>query len=264
VPSSSTTRYEAKRDLAITLIGRELVVRYKRSVLGVLWALIEPLANVAVYVVVFGIFLDAGRDATRDYAVFALWGVLPWLFLSSTLEQSTGTLLEHAQLLKKSAFPRELLIGAVVVSRLTTLLLGVLVAIAFGFVRGVPLGAADVGLVALGTAAMTIIAFGAGLVFASLQVLLRDVLFLVRFALRLGFYACPIVYPLTRIHGGLRDVYELNPLVSLFWCFQSSALTDAARPSTASFASGAVVVLACGVGGYALYRRLASAVADRL
>ena len=70
-------RFAAYRDLAVTLIGRELVVRYKRSVLGVLWALIEPLANVAVYVVVFGVLLGAGTE-TRDYAVFALWGVLPY------------------------------------------------------------------------------------------------------------------------------------------------------------------------------------------
>lgn len=256
-------RFAAYRDLAVTLIGRELVVRYKRSVLGVLWALIEPLANVAVYVVVFGVFLGAGTE-TRDYAVFALWGVLPWLFISSTLEQSTHTLLEHAPLLKKAAFPRELLIVAVVFSRLTTLLLGCAVAVVFSLVRGVPMTPVHFGLLLLGIIALTVVAFGLGLVLTALQVLLRDTGFLLRFALRLGFYACPIVYPLTRIPEQMRSLYELNPLVSLLWCFQAATLPPAGQPSSTALIVATCAVVACGLGGWMLFRRLLPDVADRL
>lgn len=258
-----SSRIAAYRDLAMTLIVRELVVRYKRSVLGILWALIEPLANVAVYVVVFGVFLGAGTE-TRDYAVFALWGVLPWLFISSTLEQCTHTLLEHAPLLKKAAFPRELLIVAVVVSRLTTLLLGCAVALVFTLARGVPITAAHVGLLLTGIVALTAVAFGLGLALSALQVLLRDVGFLLRFALRLGFYACPIVYPLTRLPEALRPAYELNPLVSLLWCFQAASVPLEARPSTVAFAVATLGVFVAAFGGWRFFRSILPSVADRL
>ena len=96
-------RFFAHRELAMALLWRELVVRYKRSVLGIFWALAEPVFVVCVYVVVFGGFLGAGQKV-ESYPVFALFGVLPWLFFSSTLEESSSTLLEHA-LKGKGAMP---------------------------------------------------------------------------------------------------------------------------------------------------------------
>lgn len=251
------------RDLARTLITRELVVRYKRSALGVGWGLIEPLANVAVYIVVFGVFLDAGTG-TDDYAIFALWGVLPWLFFSSALEQSAHTLLEHSALLKKAAFPRELLVLAVVVSRATTLSLGVVVALVATLVRGVPFGPMEFVRVLFGMIALTLLASGVGLVLSAIQVLLRDTAFLLRFVFRLGFYACPIVYPLSRVPDSMRAAYELNPLVPIFWCFQSCAVPVAAQPSNLSIAVCALVVVVSAAGGLFCFRRLMPAVADRL
>lgn len=259
----ASSRLIAYRDLAATLIVREIVVRYKRSALGVAWALIEPLANVAVYIVVFGVFLGAGAD-THDYAVFALWGVLPWLFISSSLEQSTYTLLEHAPLLKKAAFPRELLVVAVIVSRLSTLLLGMVVAVVFTIARGVMFTPAQAGLLLMGVAGAATLALGLGLVLSAMQVLLRDVGFVLRFALRLGFYACPIVYPLTRLPESVRASYEMNPLVPLLWCFQAVAVPAEAQPSPIAFVVAALVVASVGVGGWFSFRRLLPAVGDRL
>lgn len=260
---SYVARLMRSRDLARTLITRELVVRYKRSVLGVGWGLVEPLANVAVYIIVFGVFLDAGVG-TDDYAVFALWGVLPWLFFSSTLDQATNTLLEHAPLLKKAAFPRELLVLAVVLSRATTLLLGATVAVVVTLVRGVPFGIGAAGLLVCGIVLLTLLSGGIALVLSAIQVLLRDTAFLVRFVLRLGFYACPVVYPLSRVPADMREIYELNPLVPIFWCFQASAAPAAAQPSMQSIVVCVVVVVIASAGGLSLFHRMMPAVADRL
>src|SRR5688500_3959596 len=98
-------RFTAYRDLAFTLTWREITVRYKRSVAGVVWALAEPALNVAVYAVVFGAFLGAGTGV-HSYPLFALFGVLPWLFFSTTVDHATNTLLEHAPLVRKVKFPR--------------------------------------------------------------------------------------------------------------------------------------------------------------
>lgn len=254
------------RDLALILGWREIVVRYKRSVLGIAWALAEPLVLVAVYVVVFGVVLDAGRGLA-NYPLFALSGVLAWTFFSSTLEQCTYTLLEHGPLIKKSYFPREVLLFAVVFSRLTTLLAGLgltLVAAAIAASRGDPVAWSQLWTLPVGALSLTALATGAGMLLAALQVMLRDIAFLVRFGLRLLFYACPIVYPVLLVPSTLRPLYDLNPLVALLWLFQAPFTPSLPFPSATALASAALAALALPALSWALFRRLQWEVADLL
>ncbi len=254
------------RDLALVLGWRELVVRYKRSVVGVFWALAEPLVLVAVYGVVFGAFLDAGAGLGQ-YALFALMGVLAWTFLSSGIEQSTLTLLAHAPLVKKSYFPREILIFAVLFSRLTTLVVGCLLGLAGAIVasaRGGDIAWERVAFLPLGLAAIGLLALGAGLLLSTLHVILRDVEFLVRFGLRLLFYACPIVYPVLRVPEHLRPLYDLNPLVGLLWLFQGFTNPALPMPSTVAVCSSTFAVIGVPLLGWASFRRLQWRVADLL
>lgn len=264
--SSTSSKWPAWWDLAITLTLRELVVRYKRSVLGLAWALIEPVVNVGVYFVVFGVFLGASSQ-TPNYGLYTLAGLLPWLFFSSTLEQNAGTLLEHAPIIRKIAFPRELLIIAVVISRLTTLLAGWALAMAFAAVtaqRGADVAWGRLLLVPLGFVCVCSLTFGLSLVVAALQVLLRDVGFLVRFGLRLGFYACPIVYPLARVPAELQEAFALNPLVGVLWMFQAFSVPADSGPPLWSLALAVVVSLAIAGLGVLGFRRLMPIVADRV
>src|SRR5437660_11686277 len=99
----------AHRELGVALTHREVVVRYKRSALGLVWALAEPLFTAFVLVILFGVILKASHDVP-NYPLFVLFGILPWLFVSSTLEQCGLTLLEHAPLLRHVYFPRELVV----------------------------------------------------------------------------------------------------------------------------------------------------------
>lgn len=248
-------------DLAVTLIVREIVVRYKRSVLGLAWALIEPLANVAVYYVVFGVFMKAAEH-TPNYAMYTLCGLLPWLFLSSTLEQGAGVLLEHAPLLRKIAFPRELLVIAVVVSRLTTLLAGLVLVLIGGLVVDRPPRLEAVPWLLLGLFDVVALVTGLSFAIAALQVLLRDTSFLVRFILKIGFYATPIVYTMRQVPDEFQVFFSLNPLVGVLWCFQALATPAAAPPAACLVATvGALLVL---VLGWGVFRALLNPVADRL
>lgn len=264
VPAPS--RMAAWWDLAITLTQRELVVRYKRSVLGLAWALVEPLANVAVYFVVFGVFLGASSQ-TPNYGLYTLAGLLPWLFLSSTLEQSGNTLLEHAPVIRKVAFPRELLIVAVVASRLTTLLVGVALAVVFAIIaasNGAEVSWQRLLWLPVGLACIAPLAFGSSLVVAALQVLLRDVGFLVRFFLRLGFYACPIVYPLARVPPTLQDWISLNPLVGVLWMFQAFTVPADSGPAAWALVLALIASVAAALLGVVGFRLLMPVVADRI
>jgi ABC-type polysaccharide/polyol phosphate export permease len=247
------------------LAWRELVVRYKRSVLGVAWALVEPAAMAFVYVAVFGYVLNAGAGLS-NFALFILAGVLPWGFFSVTLEQASGTFLQYDAVIKKVYFPRELLVAAVVFSRLTTLFAGLgVLAVATAVVSDPgTLAPERLWFMPLGILAFTGVLFGLGLVFCALQVVLRDVSFLLRFAMRILFYASPVVYPVTRVPEWARDVYDLNPLVGLLWTFQASLDSALASPSNTAVVSALVFSLVVPVGGWALFRRIQWRVVDSL
>ncbi len=261
--SVALTRRDQLLAIARALVWRELVVRYKRSVLGIGWALMEPLALVVIYTLVFGYILGASK-AVNGYPLFALFGVLAWTFLSSTIEQGATVLLEHAALLRKIAFRWELLVLAVVVSRATTCAIGIGFGLAVGLFLGQDVVWANLPLVLVGFALLTALTTGLALVASAIQVLLRDTSFLARFALRLGFYLTPVAYPLNLVPDELRDLFLLNPLVGIMWCFQSFTSSDLAAPPTAALVLSAVVALVSLVGGIGLFARLRPLVADLL
>lgn len=252
-------------DLARTLTWREVVVRFKRSYLGIVWALFDPAAHVIIYVAVFGAVLDAGRGL-QSYALYTVLGVLPWLFLSMTVEQASGVLLEHANLIRKIAFPFELLVVAVVLSRLTSMLVGLLVAFLFAVGLEVSGGAsiswASLVWLPLGLAPLLVIVAGLALASSALQVVFADAQFLIRFALRVFFYACPIIYPITRVPTRFQGVFELNPLVAILWCFQALSDPSLPPPSMVSWLAALVGTLLFGAGGWALFSRLRRTVAE--
>lgn len=266
VGAASAFPWQRYRDLAIALTLRELTLRYKRSLFGVGWALAEPIAMVMVYVAVFGVVLDADRGMT-NYPLFTLLGLAPWMFLSSTLEQASGTLLEHSPLIRKVYFPWQLLIGAVVFSRLTTLLLCLVLAAGLAAVavaNGGTVALDRLMLLPLGVLLLTLMTFGLSLALAALNVLMRDVAFLVRFALRVVFYACPIVYSLSLVPSSVRPLYELNPLVGLLFFFQAGADRAVPTPGAVGLASAVVAPLVAIMGGGWAFRRLRASVGDLL
>ena len=256
----------AYRDLALTLISRELVVRYKRSALGLVWALAEPLFNVAVYSVIFGRILGAWTGIP-SYALYIMMGMLPWVFLATSVEQSAGTLLEHAPLIRKVRFPRELLIVAVVVSRMTTLLVGLSLALLLAVgktQRGLELAWDQLWLLPVGLLSLGLFTLGICLAASALQVILRDVSFVVRFALRLGFYACPIVYALDRVPAEWQAIYQWNPLVGMLWCFQAVVTPPSAAPALAPFLGSLIISVVVAGFGWLAFKLLQPAVADAI
>lgn len=250
-------------DLAKVLIWREIAVRYKRSWLGLLWALAEPMVNVVVYALVFGFVLGA-RDSVESYPLYIVFGVLPWLFFAGTVESASGSLLEHAPLLRKVAFQRELLIVSVVIARFTTLLVGLALAFAWAglwTIRGATLHWESAPLVLLGCALLVALTTGLALAVSCLQVVLGDTSFLVRFALRLGFYACPIIYPVSRVPDPLGEWFALNPLVGILGCFNSIA-ADQPWPSALALGSATVGSIAVLTGGVIFFRHAQPTVSD--
>lgn len=225
--------YRDRRELTVNLILRDLRSRYKRSTLGWGWSLLNPLATIAIYWMVFGQLLKVvppigDPSGLQSFVMFMICGLLPFRFLSDGISMGTDSLLSNANLIKKVYFPRELLVvstvGALVVSFVIELgvLSGLLLLSGNMILPWLPVALL---LVALATC----FTLGLGFVLAPLNVYLRDVKHLVVIALQVLFYSAPIVYPLSLVprrsdvlgmNLPLREIYELNPLVTMVSLFR--------------------------------------------
>lgn len=220
--------YSHVRDLAVRLTLRELKGKYKRSVLGWLWSLLNPVASALIFSVVFNVFLKlespiGDPSGLASFPLFLLCGLLPWNFLSNSLNGATESLVANGNLIKKVYFPRQVLVLANMASWMVPLLIefGVLAIFLLGFGNFV---LPWLPLVVLLIVLQSSIMFGIGLVLAVVNVYFRDVKHLINILLQGLFYATPIVYPITLVPktvtlGGMEvpaeALYRLNPMVAM-------------------------------------------------
>ncbi len=223
------------RDLLVNLTLRELRGKYKRSVLGWTWSLVNPIAQVAIFSLVFGVLLKieipkGHPSGMHSFPVFLFCGVLPFNFLANGLNGGMSTLLGNAGLIKKVYFRREILIVSTVMSFVVTFAIELAVLMVFVMALGsfvLPWLPMVVVLLAL----LTLYTIGIALLFSVLNVYFRDMQYLVAIGLQLWFYATPIIYPLSRVPGTktygthtipIRAIYTvINPMVSFVECFRA-------------------------------------------
>jgi len=211
------------RALVYVLVARELKARYRGSVLGFFWSLLNPLLMLAVYAVVFTLVFPGRSAATSPYAVFLFCGLLPWNWLSASLTDASASLIVHGPLLRKVLFPAEVLPAVAVLSQgvhfllaLPVLLAALLAGAAGLFGTPVSFSPALLQVPAL-LLAEGLLLFGVGLFLAALTVHFRDVKDLLATALSLWFFATPVLYTLSEMKEGiLRTVLSWNPVAPLF------------------------------------------------
>lgn len=232
-------------------IARDLKVKYRGTVLGYLWSLLEPMSLVLVYYFVFVIIAQRGGPT---YPLTVILGVLPYTFFSSVVTGGAGALYANRGLIRRVYLPRELFVLGHLGSQLVVLLLSLLAVIPFLIAyRVVPDGRVLLLLPALvGLAAL---AAGLALVLCCANVLYRDVGYLLRVVLRLGFYASPVIYPLALVPEDIRGWYLLNPVAVWITMIRSGLTAEPIHipmgPLALSFGIGLGVLLA----GAALFQR---------
>jgi len=269
---TALTEVAASRELLWNLTLRELRGKYKRSALGWSWSLVNPLVTMALFTVVFGVFLrtQPGRGDPSGLDVFALWllcGLLPWNFLANTLNGGASALVGNSNLIKKVWFPRETLVGAVTGANLVTLLieLGVLaVALTVAGNRTAPLW---LPMAALVTALLVLFVLGLALALSVLNVYFRDTQHFLGIALQVWFYASPIVYPASYVEGhvpaAVFDAYQANPF-ALFAETYRDLLYDLRWPPLGALALLTLYAAGSVVLGWLVFRRLAGRLAEEL
>ncbi|HEV7992273.1 MAG TPA: ABC transporter permease [Gemmatimonadaceae bacterium] len=246
------------RDLLIALSAHRLKVRYKQSVLGIAWAIIQPVALMLIYTLVFSIVTKV-KTTGVPYAVFAYAALLPWSFFSTALTNATNGLVSHAQLVTKVYFPREILPISYVVAALVDLLVASIVMSALMLWFHVPLTLHLLWVIPI-TLVMTAFVSGCSLIFSAMQVRVRDIGMAMPLLLQLWMFASPVVYPLHQVPERYRQWYVLNPMVGIIENFRASLLgTDL---DTHSLWISTVVAAALLPLAYLYFKRIEATVAD--
>ena len=211
------------RDLLFLLARRDVAVRYKQSVAGILWALLQPLVLAGVFTVVYGVLLDVPVEYDVPYAVFVVVGLVLWLFISNGLQASSQSVVEGKDLVRKVYFPRILVPIAAIAPAAVDFAIGLLVAIVFAACYGFFPGLETLALPLVCLLAVATVA-GAGLWLSALNVRYRDVQLAVPFLILLGLFVSPVIYPVEVVPDDLQALYALNPMVGLFEAFRWSLL----------------------------------------
>lgn len=202
------------RDLLLALAVRDIKLRYRQTVLGVLWVVLQPLLGAGIFAFVFGRVANLNSGG-ESYVLFAYAGLLAWNLFNGVVLKASGSLVANASLVSKVFFPRLLLPFSGVISTLLdfgiALAVGEILALASGVTPGVSLLLAPFWLLFL-----LMFAAGLGLLCAALAVAYRDVIHILPVGLQFLLYGSPIGYSIAVIPAGLpRLLYKLNPLAPL-------------------------------------------------
>ena len=209
------------RELFRVLAWRDLSVRYKQTVIGVLWALIRPFLTMVVFTIIFGRIAKLPTDGNAPYALMVFAGILPWTLFSAGLSEASNSLITNASLISKVYFPRLIIpVASIVVAYVDFLIsFGILLAL-MGWYRFAP----DWRIIALpGFGLLAFFAVvGPALWIAALNVKYRDFRYVIPFIVQLGLYLSPVGFSSSVVPAQWRLLYSLNPMVGVIdgfrWC----------------------------------------------
>jgi lipopolysaccharide transport system permease protein len=246
------------RELVFFLTWRDILVRYKQAVLGVLWAVLQPVLTMIVFSVIFGRLIGV-QSGNIPYPVFSFAALLPWQLFAGAMQRSGTSLVASASLITKVYFPRLVIPLSSVLGGLVDFCISFVVLIALmGYYHIAPtwtvLWIPAFVLLTLATS------LAVGLWLSALNVLYRDVQYMIPFLVQLWMYLSPVVYPVTYITGPWRVVYALNPMVGVIQGFRWALVGGA--PPDKLVAVSVVVVLILLVTGLYYFRRMERTFAD--
>jgi lipopolysaccharide transport system permease protein len=208
------------RDLFFFLIWRDVKVRYKQTVLGAAWAILQPFLTMVVFTLFFGRLAKVPSDGI-PYPIFAYAGLLPWTFFSNAITASSNSLVGNASLITKVYFPRMVIPAAAVGAGLVDLAIAALILVAMMAYYGFGLGWSALMLIPL-VLLTALLALGVGMWMSGLNVKYRDVRYALPFCVQLWMYATPIIYPISFIPERWRWILVLNPLTGLIDGYRSA------------------------------------------
>jgi lipopolysaccharide transport system permease protein len=247
------------RELAYFLAWRDIKVRYKQTVLGVLWAVIQPFFTMVVFVLLFGQLAKIPTDGIPG-PIFYFSALVPWTYFSGTVSNAGMSLVANSGLLTKIYFPRIILPASVALSNLVDFLIGSVLFIAFMAYYKIPLGWNLLLWPAL-VILLVLLSLSLGLFLAALNVKYRDFRYVIPFAIQLLLFGTPIIYPASMIPEKFQWLLAINPLSGLIEAFRYTLVPSRAIDWGLLWFSVAVTAVLL-VAGVAYFKSAEKAFAD--
>ncbi|MBE9064842.1 ABC transporter permease [cf. Phormidesmis sp. LEGE 11477] len=249
------------RELILVFAWRDISVLYKQAVVGVLWVLLQPVATVAIFTVIFGLLARFPSDGL-PYPLFALVGLLPWQYFTKAVAAGSGCLVTNKAIVTKTYFPRMVLPISSVIAPLADLVIGfgavVVLMIYYGYAPSAHLWTLPFFILMA-----ALLAFGISLTLAGLNALYRDVGIALPFLIQFAMYATPIIYPLSFVPQRWQWLISLNPMASVVqgtrW-----AITGEGMPHTMAIASTVIWIVVLLAVGSQTFLRIEKYFADRV
>jgi lipopolysaccharide transport system permease protein len=247
------------RDLFYFLVWRDIKTRYAQSVLGIGWAVIQPVFSMIVFTIIFGNLAKVSSDGA-PYAIFNFVALVPWTYFSASLTGATSSLVNASELISKVYFPRLVIPFAPVIGKLVDFCIGMV--ILFGMMLWYQItptaGAFALPLMVL---LMMMTAAGVGLWLTAMAIQYRDINYAIGFIVQLLMYAAPVVYSTSLVPESWRLVYAINPMVGVIESFRAGLLGTVAMPWDL-ISVGAVSALVIFISGALYFRRMERIFAD--
>ena len=247
------------KDLVYFLIWREIKTRYAQSVLGIGWAVIQPLFSMVIFTIVFGNLAKIDSNGV-PYSIFSFSGLVPWTYFSTALSTSAGSLVASKAIITKVYFPRLIIPLAPIFSKLIDFIIAFFLLIVMVLFYGFSLSFKI--LLIPGLIMITILtASGMGMWLSALSVQYRDLNYATGFFIQLLLYLAPVVYPASNIPEDFRIYYGLFPMVGVIESFRSILLDTIPIPLD-FIITGSVVAIILFVSGMFYFKRIEKYFAD--
>jgi lipopolysaccharide transport system permease protein len=249
------------RELITFLTWRDIIIRYKQTVFGAAWAILQPLLTMVIMSLFFGKLIKVPSDGI-PYPLFSLAGLVPWTFFANGLSLSANSLVQNSNLISKIYFPRLALPFATIMAGVVDLILAFIVLIGMMIFYGVQL-TTSILWIPLFVLLAVITCAGVGIWMAAVNVEYRDVRYVVPFLTQLWMYATPIVYPSSILPEPWRTVYGINPMAGVVEGFRW-ALMGTQAVSIPMILVSAVIAVIIFISGLMYFRRMEKTFADRV
>jgi len=247
------------RELAYFFVWRAIKIRYKQTLIGAAWAVIQPIITMLVFSLFFG-YLAKIPSGRLPYPIFYFSALLPWTYFSGAVQSVTNSVVEQQHVVTKVYFPRLVLPIAAVIPGLLDLAIGLIVFLPLMLWYHVAPGRAFLMFPVFLLLAVTT-ALSVGLWLAALNTLYRDIRYVVPFLIQIWMFISPVVYPASLVPARWRWLYGLNPMAGVIEGFRWSLTGSGEAPTLLLAVSGGAVFIVL-IGGVIFFRRMEGTIAD--
>lgn len=237
------------KEMIFSMVRRELRGRYKGSVLGFLWTLINPLFQLIIYTIVFSYIMRAGKD---DYYLFLFVALVPWIFFSSSIQVGAGCIWSQKGMINKIFFPREVLPISTVISQLINMLLSLVVVFAVLIVARKPLSIKALLVLPIIIFVEAILALGIVFLVSAISVFFQDLMQILGILMMLWQFLTPVMYEVQDIPEHMRIYFSLNPMTPIIEAYRD-VLYYGKVPQLSNMMNGLVLGVALLLVGWIMF-----------